>query len=366
MTHADPHQPAGGLRRGWTTGTCATAAAKAAATALLTGAFPGEVAVALPRGGRATFAPEARQLDADAATATVTKDAGDDPDVTHGCVVAVTLRRLPPIDGVVFRAGAGVGTVTRAGLPVAVGEPAINPVPRQMMREALAEVLAETGARAGFEVTVAIEKGAELAAKTLNPRLGIVGGLSVLGTTGVVVPFSCAAWIHSIHRGIDVARAAGLGHVAAATGSTSERAIRARHDLDHGALIEMGDFAGATLKYLRRHPLPRLSLAGGFAKLAKFALGARDLHSSRSRLDMAALAELGRAAGLDAAAAAAVAGAATGGEALAELNGAAPVLTGAVAARARAVATDALDAKIAVEVVLYDRAGNELAAADGW
>jgi len=235
-----------------------------------------------------------------------------------------------------------------------------------MMREALAEVLAETGARSGFEVTVAIENGAELAAKTLNPRLGIVGGLSVLGTTGVVVPFSCAAWIHSIHRGIDVARAAGLGHVAAATGSTSERAIRARHGLDDGALIEMGDFAGATLKYLRRHPLPRLSLAGGFAKLAKFALGARDLHSSRSRLDMAALAELGRAAGLDAAAAAAVAGAATGGEALAELNGAAPVLTGAVAARARAVATDALDAKIAIEVVLYDRAGNELAAADGW
>ena len=366
MTHADPHRPAGGLRRGWTTGTCATAAAKAAATALVTGAFPAAVAVGLPRGGRASFAPEARHLDADAATAAVTKDAGDDPDVTHGCVVAVTVRRLAPIDGVVFRAGAGVGTVTRAGLPVAVGEPAINPVPRQMMREALAEVLTETGARAGFEVTVAIANGAELAQRTLNPRLGIEGGLSVLGTTGVVVPFSCAAWIHSIHRGIDVARAAELGHVAAATGSTSERAIRTRHGLDDTALIEMGDFAGATLKYLRRRPLPRLSLAGGFAKLAKFALGARDLHSSRSRLDLAALAELGRAAGLDAPAAAAVAGAATGGEALAELDGAAPVLTRAVAARAREVAVAALDGKVAVEVVLYDRAGTELAAADGW
>jgi cobalt-precorrin-5B (C1)-methyltransferase len=365
MSHSDPHA-GGGLRRGWTTGTCATAAAKAAATALVRGAFPATVAVSLPRGGTVTFTPEARHLDAETATAAVTKDAGDDPDVTHGCVVEATVRLLPSIDGVVFRAGAGVGTVTRAGLPVAVGEPAINPVPRQMIREALAEVLDEAGTRAGFEVTVGIENGAELAARTLNPRLGIVGGLSVLGTTGVVVPFSCAAWIHSIHRGVDVARAAGLDHVAAATGSTSERAIRARHGLDDTALIEMGDFAGATLKYLRRRPLPRLSLAGGFAKLAKFALGARDLHSSRSRLDMAALAELGRADGLDATAAALVAEAASGGEALATLDGAATVLTRAVAARARAVAVDALDGRIAVEVVLYDRAGRELAAADGW
>ena len=365
MTHSDPHA-GGGLRRGWTTGTCATAAAKAAATALVTGAFPATVAVTLPRGGHATFTPEARHVAAAVAVAAVTKDAGDDPDVTHGCVVEVTVRPLAPIDGVVFRAGPGVGTVTRAGLPVAVGEPAINPVPRQMIREALAEVLAETGGRAGFEVTVAIENGAELAQQTLNPRLGIEGGLSVLGTTGVVVPFSCAAWIHSIHRGVDVARAAGLDHIAAATGSTSERAIRTRHGLDDTALIEMGDFAGATLKYLRRHPLPRLSLAGGFAKLAKFALGARDLHSSRSRLDMGALAELGRAGGLDATAAAAVADAATGGEALAALDGQVALLTRAVAARARDVAVDALDGKIAVEVVLYDRAGNELAAADGW
>jgi cobalt-precorrin-5B (C1)-methyltransferase len=365
MTKSDPHA-GGGLRRGWTTGTCATAASKAAAMALVSGVFPARVAVTLPRGGSADFSPAPRHLDAASATAAVTKDAGDDPDVTHGCVVEVTVRPLAPIDGVVFRAGPGVGVVTRAGLPVAVGEPAINPVPRQMIREALAEVLAATGARSGFEVTVGIANGAELAARTLNPRLGIAGGLSVLGTTGVVVPFSCAAWIHSIHRGIDVARAAGLAHVAAATGSTSERAIRTRHGLDDTALIEMGDFAGATLKYLRRHPLPRLSLAGGFAKLAKFALGARDLHSSRSRLDMAALAALGRAGGLNDAAVGAVAAAATGGEALARLDGETSVLTRAVADRARAVALEALDGKIAVEVVLYDRAGHELAAADGW
>ena len=135
-----------------------------------------------------------------------------------------------------------------------------------------------------------------LAQKTLNGRLGIVGGLSILGTTGVVVPFSCAAWIHSIHRGIDVARAAGLDHVAAATGSTSERTVRELYALPDMALLDMGDFAGGTLKYLRRHPVPRVTLAGGFAKLAKLAQGHLDLHSARSALDQPALARAGRRA----------------------------------------------------------------------
>lgn len=365
MSESDPRSAAP-LRRGWTTGTCATAAATAAATALLAGRFPDPVAVRLPRGGAASFALHAASLGEAEATASVIKDAGDDPDVTHGCEVRVRVRLLPAIDGVRFRAGDGVGTVTRPGLPVAVGEPAINPVPRQMIREALAAVRAETRACAGFEVTVAIPGGAELAARTLNPRLGITGGLSILGTTGVVVPFSCAAWIHSIHRGVDVARATGLEHVAAATGSTSERAIRARHALEDTALIEMGDFAGATLKYLKRHPIPRLSLAGGFAKLAKLAQGAMDLHSSRSRLDQRALAELGARSGLAADACAAVAVAGSGGEALQRLGPEAGILAGAVARAARARAREALDDRIMVEVCVYDRAGALLAVADGW
>ncbi len=354
------------LRRGWTTGTCATAAAKAAASALLFGAFPDPVTVRLPRGGSAAFPLADARLDGDVATAAVVKDAGDDPDVTHGCRVVATVRLQPAIDGVAIAAGEGVGTVTRPGLPVAVGEPAVNPVPRQMIRAALAEV-ADAAARAmGFHVTLAIPGGAALAARTLNPRLGIEGGLSILGTTGVVVPFSCAAWIHSIHRGIDVARAAGLTHVAAATGSTSEAAIKRRTGLDDVALIEMGDFAGATFKYLRRHPIPRLSLAGGFAKLAKLALGASDLHSGRSSLDQNALAELGAAHGLDAPSARAVASAGSGGEALARLGADAPRLATAVADAARIRALEALPSEVAVEVVVYDRQGNELSAADGW
>src|SRR5205085_11149354 len=154
----------------------------------------------------------------------------------------------------------GVGTVTKPGLPLPPGEPAINPVPREMMRTAVREVMERFGASGDVIVELSIPGGEALAAKTLNARLGIVGGLSILGTTGIVVPYSCAAWIHSIYRGIDVARAAGLTHVAASTGSTSEKAVQALHGLPEIALIDMGDFVGGMLKYLRKRPVPRATV----------------------------------------------------------------------------------------------------------
>src|SRR6266849_1987213 len=197
------------LRRGWTTGTCAAAAAKAAYAALLTGEFPDPVEVTLPRGERPAFSLAVNRTDNDSATAGVVKDAGDDPDVTHGALVLATVRPGKPGSGVVFRAGEGVGTVTRAGLPIPPGEPAINPVPRQMIRQAIAEVAAAASGAGDVEIEIAIPGGEALAARTLNGRLGIVGGLSILGTTGIVVPYSCSAWIYAIHNGIDVARAAG-------------------------------------------------------------------------------------------------------------------------------------------------------------
>ncbi|HLJ19831.1 MAG TPA: cobalt-precorrin-5B (C(1))-methyltransferase, partial [Stellaceae bacterium] len=273
------------LRRGWTTGACAAAAAKAAATALLGGAFPDPVSIELPGGQRPAFPLALREAGGDWARAGVTKDAGDDPDVTHGALVIAEVRAAPAGGGLVFRAGEGVGTVTRPGLALAVGEPAINPAPRAMIKAALETVGVRDAA-----VTIAIPGGTALAAKTMNARLGILGGLSILGTTGVVIPYSCSSWIHSIHRGIDVARAAGIPHIAGATGSVSEQAVQRLHALPEVALIDMGDFAGALLKYLRRHPVPRLTLAGGLGKLAKLAQGHLDLHSSRSRLDGAALA----------------------------------------------------------------------------
>ncbi|MFD7570617.1 cobalt-precorrin-5B (C(1))-methyltransferase [Streptomyces sp. NPDC059810] len=349
-----------GLRPGWTTGACATAATTAAYTALLTGDFPDPVTITLPKGQTPSFALTAESLDAAAGTATaaVTKDAGDDPDVTHGAVIRSTVRLLPPGSGVVFRAGEGVGTVTLPGLPLEVGEPAINPVPRQLMREHVASVAARHGAGGDVEITVSVDDGAEIARSTWNPRIGILGGLSILGTTGIVVPYSCSAWIDSIRRGVDVARAGGLTHVAGCTGSTSERTVASLYDLPEIALLDMGDFAGAVLKYVRRHPVDRLTICGGFAKLSKLAAGHLDLHSARSQVDKGFLAELARAGGASESLAAEIAGANTGLAALRLCEAAHVPLGDLVAARARDEALAVLrGAPVAVDVVCVDRAG---------
>ena len=279
--------PSKPLRRGWTTGACATAALSAALERLWGGAFPEVVTIALPRGERPTFGLAHRAAGDGWAEAGVVKDAGDDPDVTHGCLV---IARAEPGRG--FAAGDGVGTVTRPGLPIPPGEPAINPAPRAMMTAVIADAAERHGRPPAIRVTIRIPGGAEIAERTWNPRLGIEGGLSILGTTGIVRPFSCAAWIASIHRGVDVARASGLGHVAGCTGATSERTVRALHGLPEHAMLDMGDFAGGLLKYLARHPVPRVTIGGGIGKMAKLAQGAGDLHSARSQVDLAALARM--------------------------------------------------------------------------
>jgi cobalt-precorrin-5B (C1)-methyltransferase len=344
------------MRRGWTTGACATAATKAAYTALLTGEFPDPVSITLPRGQQPAFALARERLADGAASAGIVKDAGDDPDVTHGALVAATVRLGAPGTGVVFRAGPGVGTVTKPGLPLAVGEPAINPVPREMMRGVVAEVAAAHGGAGDVVVEVSVDNGAELATHTWNPRLGILGGLSILGTTGIVVPYSCSAWIDSIRRGIDVARAAGHQHVAACTGSTSERVATELFGLPDDALLDMGDFAGAVLKYLRRHPIPRLTVVGGIGKLAKLADGHLDLHSGRSQVDFAFLAGL-----IGAAPAPIVDGvlhANTALDALRQCEAAGVPLGDLVAAAARDTARGVLvGAPVEVDVVVIDRAG---------
>jgi len=273
------------LRRGWTTGACATAATRAALTALLDGAFPDPVEITLPRGERPAFALALEETGKGWARAGIVKDAGDDPDVTHGALIISTVRHGRRGSGITLKAGMGVGTVTRPGLPVEPGKPAINPVPFRMITQTVEAVAKSFGVAADIEVEISIPEGEELATRTWNPRLGIKGGLSILGTTGIVHPFSCSAWIHAIHSGIDVARAQGLTHVAGATGSMSEMAVKKLYGLDDQALIDMGDFVGGMLKYLRVHPVPRVTVAGGFAKMTKFAQGRLDLHSGRSRID---------------------------------------------------------------------------------
>jgi cobalt-precorrin-5B (C1)-methyltransferase len=345
------------LRRGWTTGACATAAAKAAFEALLTGHFPDPVEITLPKGQRPSFALAKTARSDTEATAGIVKDAGDDPDVTHLALVQATVRRLPAGSGVQFRAGLGVGMVTRAGLPIPPGEPAINPVPRQMMRDAIEEVAARCGATPDVEITISIPNGAALAKQTWNPRLGIEGGLSILGTTGIVNPYSCSAWIASIHRGIDVIRAAGLEHAIACTGSSSEAAMARFISLPDFAYIDMGDFAGGVLKYLRHHPIPRLTLAGGFGKISKLAEGSLDLHSGRSQVSLDALAEGAVALGGSDGPVAAIRKANTAMEALEIAQAAGLPLGGWVAAKARDVARAEVDRKVDIEVIIINRQG---------
>jgi cobalt-precorrin-5B (C1)-methyltransferase len=345
------------LRRGWTTGTCAAAAAKAAYAALLTGEFPDPVEVTLPKGQRPSFALAVTRRDEHSATAGIVKDAGDDPDVTHGALVLATIRRAAPGAGVVFRAGEGVGTVTRPGLPVPPGEPAINPVPRRMIHDAMAEV-ADAAQPLDIEVEIAIPGGEALATRTMSARLGIIGGLSILGTTGIIIPYSCSAWIHSIHQGIDVARASGISHVAAATGSTSEAAVQRLYGLPEVALIDMGDFVGGTLKYLRKRPLPRVTIAGGVAKMTKLAQGLLDLHSKRGAVDLVALAALAQDAGAPSALRQRILAANTAAEAFAHAAQENLPLGDLVARAGWRTAARVLEGTdIALEVAVFDRDG---------
>lgn len=202
-------------------------ARRAAFKALLTGWFLDPVPVGPPKGLRPEFALAAYELVTDFARAGIIKDAGDDPDVTHGALILATVRLEPPGSGISFKAGESVGIVTRPGLPLKPGEPAINPAPRAMIHANLEVVAARLGTGVDTTVEISIPGGEKIAERTANGRLGIIRGLSILGTTGIVIPYSCSAWISSIHSGVDVARASGCPHIGAATGKTSEAAIRA-------------------------------------------------------------------------------------------------------------------------------------------
>jgi cobalt-precorrin-5B (C1)-methyltransferase len=233
-----------------------------------------------------------------------------------------------------------------------------------MMGEVIAELAAAHGEAGDVEVEISVPDGEALARKTWNPRLGIVGGLSILGTTGIVHPFSCSAWIASIHQGIDVARAAGLAHVAGATGSTSEAAVKALYKLPDEALLDMGDFVGGMLKYLRAHPVPRVTVAGGFGKLTKMAQGAMDLHSGRSQVDFDWLAARMRELAGDVDLDAQVRGANTAVEVEALARGRGVDLAGEVARLAREAGVRVLrGAEVALDVVVVSRDGEVIGRA---
>jgi cobalt-precorrin-5B (C1)-methyltransferase len=283
-----------GLRTGWTTGTCASAAAKAAALALVTGVVPPTVEVALPAGRRVRFDVHDGGLEPGAAWAVVVKDAGDDPDCTNGAHLTVRVAPAPPgHHETVLRAGPGVGTVTKPGLGLPVGAPAINPVPRRCLLAAVAEVTTEP-----LEVTVSVPGGEAMAAKTSNARLGIVGGISILGTTGIVRPFSTAAYRASVVQQIDVAAAQGEQHVVLCTGSRSERAAeRLFPAVDPVAVVEVGDFTGIALRRCAAVGIREVTMVAMVGKIAKLAAGVMMTHFHRSAVDTGLLAEVARATG---------------------------------------------------------------------
>lgn len=354
-----PERP---LRRGWTTGACAAAAAKAATAALLTGDFPDPVEIALPSGKRVAFALARHELSDGQATATIVKDAGDDPDVTHGALVTATVRAGEVGTGITYLRGEGVGLVTRPGLPIPPGEPAINPVPRKMIASAVHEAAGDT---ADIAVEISVPGGATMAERTLNPRLGILGGISILGTTGVVIPYSCSSWIHSIHRGIDVARAMGFAHVSGATGNASEIAAQKLHSLHEVQLIDMGDFVGGMLKYIRDHPVPRVTIAGGVAKMTKLAQGMLDVHSSRGTADLDALATVAERSGASADLAARMRAANTVAEAFSLAAGEGIPLGNAIASAAWNTAAAVLkNTGIELELLVFNRDGELMGKKD--
>lgn len=352
----------GPLRTGWTTGACATAAACAAAELLFAGSAPEFAHLSLPRGREVDLAiADSRQLHGETEAAVI-KDAGDDPDATHGARVWVRLRlRADP--GIAFHAGEGVGTVTRSGLALAVGEPAINPVPRQMLDGHLKAMAARFGHTGGFDVTVGVDDGEAIAKNTMNPRLGILGGISILGTTGIVRPFSCSAYIASIQQGIDVARTNGLEHVAACTGSTSERIVQAHYALSDMALIEMGDFVGAVLKYLGRNPVANVTLVGGIGKFSKLAAGRLDTHSRKGGVDLEFLAREAATAGASPDLQEAVRASNTALEAVTTCEAADIALADRICDQAWRIARPYLPTETALEVWTIDKPGSVVGTA---
>ena len=308
-----------GLRTGFTTGACAAAATRGACLGLR-GLRPSTVEVPLPAGLTASFALVSLEIGAARASASVIKDAGDDPDVTHGAEIRAEVeleasgptavgaewsvvdrgavaRRLSPGSAIRLRAGEGVGLVTRPGLGLPVGGPAINPVPRRMIARSVRDTL--TDPPPWVTVTVGVRDGAALALRTLNGRLGITGGLSILGTTGVVRPYSTASWRASVLQGVDVAAAAGLGEIVASTGGRSEAFARALIPLPDAAFVEMGEFTGHLLQRARQRGIGVVHLAGMIGKLSKLAGGHLMTHVAGNQVDLAYLAAVAARAGAD-------------------------------------------------------------------
>ena len=351
------------LRTGWTTGTCASAAAKAATTALRDQRPQDVVDVALPSGRRVGFAVESCTVDARGSTAVVVKDGGDDPDVTHGAhlTARVSWRNEP---GIGLEGGEGVGVVTKPGLGIPVGEPAITSVPRAMITQAVSEAVDPS--RRGVTVVISVPDGERMARKTTNARLGILGGISILGTTGIVRPFSTASWRASVVQAVAVMAAQGERTLVLCTGGRTEAGAMAMlPDLPDVCFVEVGDFTGAALRRATEVGLERVVFVGMAGKLAKLAAGVLMTHYTRSKVDLGLLGDITLASGGDASVAAEVGAANTGRHAyeIWERAGLLRVSGDELCRRVRSVLRRAGRGRLDADVAMVDFAGRRVVAA---
>jgi len=293
-----PTRPRKELRQGFSTGTAAAAAAQGALRELLARPCPETVEVELPGGGSLIIPLHYHRRNGEGGLAAVIKDAGDDPDVTNGAEIGARVRLLDDLDskeGLVFKAGPGVGRVTKPGLVLAVGETAVNPVPRRMIRRSLTKVWQEVfpGQPMRLEVEVFVPRGEELARHTLNPRLGIVGGLSILGTTGLVKPFSHAAYRATIVASLRVAKALGIRNIVFSTGGKSESYLQELlPELPAEAFVQMGDYVRFALKTGANLQFAEITVGAFFGKALKIAQGWGHTHASRGLADLKKLGRL--------------------------------------------------------------------------
>ena len=289
-----------GTRTGFTTGANATACTVAALRSLLDSVEPATVQITLPEGQTPVFTIAWTRREADGSvTCAAVKDGGDDPDATHGAEIRATVR-LNGLSGQVrFLQGEGVGRVTKPGLGLEVGGPAINPVPRRMMGEHALALLAGRGlGREGVDITVSVKDGAAIARKTLNARLGILGGISILGRSGIVYPYSTAAYVASVEQGIEVALHQGCDTVVLSTGGLTEQyAMALLKDLPEAAFVQMGDYVGKALDHCVKLGIRRVLLVGQMGKVAKLAQGEVHTHARKAGVDLGLLAVLAREAG---------------------------------------------------------------------
>jgi len=284
------------LRSGYTTGACAAAAARAASRAALGLAIADSVEIDLPGGDKASFALKTCGVSEGVGRASVIKDAGDDPDVTNGAEIMAEARVID--SGIIVLGGEGVGTVTRPGLPVEIGKPAINPVPMSMIERSAKAALTEAASGRGLEITIIVPEGRKRAEQTLNARLGIVGGISILGTTGIVTPLSARAWTATIESSMSVAHASGFDEIIMCSGRTSERALMKRYGLDESACVMMGDYVQFSLQEAARWKFSRLLIGAQWAKMVKIAMGTPDTHVRAGALDTTEAAAFIRSLGI--------------------------------------------------------------------